>query len=96
MNESPRPPRRLLRRTEAAKYLRDEYGIPCEASSLRTMAHTGRGPKFQKYSRFPMYDVPDLDAYAQSKLSPKVNSTSELTALRAVTSPASIPALDAA
>jgi hypothetical protein len=76
---NPRP----LRRNEGAAYIRDTYNLPCQASSLRTMACKGTGPAYRKGSRFPLYDVADLDAWAQSKLSPKVRSTSELTALRA-------------
>jgi hypothetical protein len=78
--------RRLLRRTEAAQYLRDKYNIPCEASSLRTLACKGTGPAFQKCGRYPLYDEPDLDSFALAKMSPKVRSTSELTARRAASS----------
>jgi hypothetical protein len=81
---------RPLRRNEAAAYIRDRYNLPCEASSLRTLACKGTGPVYRKGSRFPLYDAADLDAWARSKLSPKVRSSSELTALRASTS---IPAL---
>jgi hypothetical protein len=88
MNESSQPLRRLLRRSEAAKYLREIFNIPCESSSLRTMACKGTGPAFQKCGRYPLYAEPDLDAFAMAKMSPKVRSTSELTALRAA-SPAS-------
>jgi hypothetical protein len=77
---------RPLRRNEAAAYIRDTFNMPCQASSLRTMACKGTGPAFRKGSRFPLYDVADLDAWAQSKLSPKVRSTSELTALLATAS----------
>ena len=45
---------RPLRRDEAAAYIRNRYNLPCEASSLRTMAHKGTGPAFQKFSRFPL------------------------------------------
>jgi hypothetical protein len=81
---------RPLRRNEAAAYIRARYNLPCEASSLRTMACRGTGPAYRKGSRFPLYDVADLDAWAQSKLSPKVRSTSELTALRAASGPAQV------
>jgi hypothetical protein len=77
---------RPLRRADAATYIRNRYNLPCEASSLRTMACKGTGPAFRKGSRFPLYDIADLDAWAESKLSPKVKSTSELSALRAVSS----------
>jgi hypothetical protein len=90
MNDGSQLPQRLLRRSEAAQYLKDQFNIPCEASSLRTMAHKGTGPAFQKFSRFPLYAPEDLDSYAASKMSPKVKSTSELTALRAASTPAHV------
>jgi hypothetical protein len=77
---------RPLRRAEAAAYIRDRYNLPCEASSLRTLACRGTGPSYRVGGRFPLYDLADLDAWAQSKLSPKVRSTSELTALLATAS----------
>jgi hypothetical protein len=90
MNESSRPPRRLLRRSEAAKYLREKYNIPCESSSLRTTACKGTGPVFRKCGRYPLYDEADLDTFALAKMSPKVRSTSELTVLRAASAPAHV------
>jgi hypothetical protein len=79
----PHPISRPLRRVEAAAYIRDHYNLPCEPSSLRTMACKGTGPAFRKGSRFPLYSREDLDLWASAKISPKVRSTSELTALRA-------------
>ena len=81
---------RPLRRVEAAAYIRDRYNLPCEASSLRTVACKGTGPAFRRGGRFPLYSPVDLDAWVSAKTSPKVRSTSELTALRAVSQ--SIPA----
>lgn len=77
---------RPLRRNEAAAYIRDRYNLPCAASSLRTIAVKGTGPAFRKAGRFPLYELADLDSWAQAKLSPKVRSTSELSALRASSS----------
>ena len=82
---------RPLRRAEAAEYIRDTYNLPCQPGTLRTMACKGTGPAFRKGSRFPLYSKNDLDAWAASKISPRVHSTSELTALRAA-SPASFAA----
>jgi hypothetical protein len=82
--------KRLLRRVEAAARVREIHNIPCEASSLRTLAHNGKGPPFKKVGRFPLYDPDDLDAWVLAKSSPKVRSTSELTAPRTASS---IPAL---
>jgi hypothetical protein len=83
--------KRLLRRSEAASYVREKHNVPCEASSLRTLAHNGKGPPFRKVGRYPLYDPADIDSWVLAKSSPKVRSTSELTALRAV-SPAFIDA----
>ena len=79
MTDTPLPDR-PLRRNEAAAYIEQRHNYPCKASSLRTQAVYGTGPVFRKSGRFPVYDVADLDA---AKTSPKVRSTSELTALRA-------------
>src|SRR5215217_1806387 len=54
---------RLLRRAEAAKHVRERHNIPCEPSSLRTLAHNGKGPPFKKVGRFPLYDPHDIDAW---------------------------------
>lgn len=67
-----------LRRDEAAAYIRERYRLPCADKYLAKLAVVGGGPKFRKASRWPIYDVADLDAWAQSRISPKVGSTSEL------------------
>ena len=75
-------PARPLRRAEAAAYIRETYNLPCQPSSLRTMACKGTGPAFRRGSRFPLYSREDLDLWASAKIGPKVRSTSELTAMR--------------
>ena len=75
--------KRRLRRSEAAARVREIHNIPCEASSLRTLAHNGKGPPFIKVGRYPLYDPDDVDRWVVAKSSPKVKSTSELSALRA-------------
>jgi hypothetical protein len=67
-----------LRRDEAAAYIRDRYRLPCADKYLAKLAVTGGGPKFRKASRWPIYDRADLDEWAQSRISVKVSSTSEL------------------
>ena len=76
-------PDRPLRRNEAAAYIEQRHNYPCKPSSLRTQAVNGTGPVFRKSGRFPVYDIADLDDWVREKTSPKVRSTSELTALRA-------------
>jgi hypothetical protein len=69
---------RLLRRSEAAKYITQTYSIPCSPKTLAKLACIGGGPKFRLAGRFPLYPVSGLDVWAQSKIGPLVRSTSEL------------------
>lgn len=70
---------RLLRRTEAAKYVTNTYGIPCSAQTLAKLACLrSDGPPFRHAGRFPLYPTSGLDAWAQRKLGPLVRSTSEV------------------
>ena len=77
-------PDRLLRRTEAAKYVTDTYGIPCSPKTLAKLACVSSdGPPFRKAGRIPLYPKPDLDSWAQNKIGPLVRSTSECSSRRA-------------
>jgi hypothetical protein len=69
---------RRLRRDAAAAYITDKHGIPCSPRTLAKYAVIGGGPAFRKAGRFPLYDLSDLDQWAESKIGPRVNSTSEL------------------
>ena len=69
---------RLLRRSKAAKYIEDTYGIPCSPKTLAKYACIGGGPPFRLAGRFPLYPVSGLDAWAQKKIGPLVRSTSEV------------------
>jgi hypothetical protein len=70
---------RLLRRTEAAKYVTETYGLPCSPKTLAKLACvSSEGPPFRMAGRFPLYPQPDLDVWAQKKIGPLVRSTSEL------------------
>jgi hypothetical protein len=70
---------RLLRRTEAAKYVTETYGFPCSPKTLAKLACvSSEGPPFRLASRFPLYPVSGLDAWAQKKIGPLVRSTSEV------------------
>jgi hypothetical protein len=72
-------PRRLLRRSAAAKYIDDNW-FRYSAKTMAKDAVVGGGPKFRKAGRTPLYDPADLDQWARSRLSPLVTSTSELAA----------------
>jgi hypothetical protein len=71
------PPRRRLRRREASVYLRAVWGIERAPATLAKLACIGGGPPFYKDGRIPIYDRPDLDDWAQSRLSAKMRSTSD-------------------
>jgi hypothetical protein len=70
---------RLLRRTEAAQYVTNKFGIPCSPKTLAKLACVrSDGPPFRLAGRFPLYSTDGLDAWAQSKIGPLVRSTSEV------------------
>jgi hypothetical protein len=71
-------PERLLRRTAAAKYVTDTYGFPCSPKTLAKLACvTSQGPPFRLAGRIPLYPTSGLDEWAQNKIGPLVQSTSE-------------------
>jgi hypothetical protein len=67
-----------MRRADAARYIRESYGIPCVATTLAKYACIGNGPVFRKAGKFPLYSRDDLDAWARSRLGEPVQSTSAL------------------
>jgi hypothetical protein len=70
---------RLLRRTEAAKYVTETYGFPCSPKTLAKLACVSSdGPAFRLAGRVPLYPTTSLDIWAQSKIGPLVRSTSEV------------------
>ena len=69
---------RLLRRTEAAKYITDNFGFSCSPRTLAKLACvSSTGPPFRLAGRFPLYPTSGLDAWALAKIGPLVRSTSE-------------------
>jgi hypothetical protein len=70
-------PQRMLRRVEAAQYVRDTWGMPLSRQTLAKLATIGGGPPFRRVGRFPLYEVADLNAWALSRLGPKQRSTSD-------------------
>ena len=67
----------LLRRTNAAAYVRERYGFPCSTSWLAKLAVVGGGPAFRRAGRYPLYSVTDLDSWAKARMSRVVRSTAE-------------------
>jgi hypothetical protein len=70
-------PNRMLRRREAAEYVREKWGVPCAHKTLAKLAVVGGGPSFLRFSRVPLYSSESLDAWVRSKLSQQFKSTSE-------------------
>jgi hypothetical protein len=73
MNVSPR----YRRRSDAARYVRETWGLPCSASWLAKLAVVGGGPVFRKAGRFPIYADADLDSWSQARIGAPRSSTSE-------------------
>jgi hypothetical protein len=67
-----------MRRADAARYIRETYGIPCVTTTLAKYACIGGGPAFRKAGKFPMYSRDDLDTWANRRFGRRVYSTSEL------------------
>ncbi len=66
-----------LKLGEASQYIRSTYGVPCSLASLEKMASTGGGPAFVKVSRYPMYEIDELDRWVESRTSRVKASTSD-------------------
>jgi hypothetical protein len=80
MTTVPDNPDALLRRQPTAAAL-TAAGFQTSPKTLATLATRGGGPRFRKYGRYPVYRWGDALAWAKSRLSAPVNSTSELDAL---------------
>jgi hypothetical protein len=63
-------------RRGAAHFL-TERGYKTAPATLARLACVGGGPAFRRFGRRPLYDEGDLLAWAQSRLSPPMQSTSE-------------------
>lgn len=70
------PPETLVVRDDAAVILTDA-GYPIASTTLATKASRGGGPPYRLYGRKPLYRVSDLLAWAESRCSKIVTSTSE-------------------
>ncbi len=77
-SQSPTSVAHYMRRADAARYIRDTYGIPCVATTLAKYACLGGGPAFRKAGKFPIYSRDDLDAWANHRFGKRVHSTSDL------------------
>jgi hypothetical protein len=67
---------KYYRRSDAAHYVRETWGIPCSPKWLAKLAVVGGGPIFRKAGRFPLYTSADLDQWAGSRIGEPRRSTS--------------------
>jgi hypothetical protein len=72
----PSNPDTLVTRRRGAEAL-TEAGYPTACATLATLACRGGGPPYQRYGSRVVYRWGDLLAWAQSRLSAPVRSTSE-------------------
>jgi hypothetical protein len=70
------PSAKFLGRSDAATYITRRYGFPCSPQWLAKLAVMGGGPFFRKAGKYPIYEPPDLDQWAQSRIGPLQRSTS--------------------
>lgn len=77
MQETNPSKQEYYRRQDAARYIRETWSQPCQPQWLAKLAVTGGGPLFRRCGRFPLYCKMDLDAWAESRLSPPMRSTSD-------------------
>jgi hypothetical protein len=66
----------FIRRAEAAVYLKSRYGIGSKAT-LAKLACLGGGPVFRLIGKIPVYQLADLDEWAQSRITAPRRSTSD-------------------
>ena len=67
---------KYLRRVEAARHVRNTWGIPCSPNWLAKLAVVGGGPVFRKGGRYPLYLASDLDVWAAARIGAPRLSTS--------------------
>ena len=68
---------RGMTRAETARYISTRW-FPYSAKTLAKVAVIGGGPPFRKAGRLPLYEKTDCDAWAETKIGPRVYSTSQL------------------
>lgn len=66
----------FMSRREAAEYL-TARGLTVSHTTLQKWATTGGGPTYRRFGRRAVYSPSDLDAWAESKLTAPMRSTSE-------------------
>jgi hypothetical protein len=73
-----------LRRGDVPAYLKEAHGVRVAKQTLAKYALTGDGPAYQRFGKFAMYPVAEIDRWAKARFSALAKSTSELTTANAV------------
>ena len=71
---------RYLDRREAAQYLTEQLGLKTSWRTLQKLATVGGGPTYRIFGIRAVYTAPDLDGWADAKLSAPRTSTSDVLA----------------
>ncbi len=66
-----------LRRDDAARYIRETWGIPCSRAWMAKLSVVGGGPVYRLAGRFPIYAPADLDAWAKERIGAPQTSSSD-------------------
>ena len=67
---------KFLRRKEAAAFVRERFGLPCQPTTLSKLATVGGGPVYRKMGRIPLYRPSDLAAWAATRVGRPMRSSS--------------------
>ena len=65
-------------RREAADYLTEERGLKTSWRTLQKLATVGGGPVYRIFGNRAVYTEPDLDVWADEKLTAPRSSTSDV------------------
>ena len=79
---------RGLRRVPAAEYVRDTYGLRCSPAYLEKLGSTGGGPLYYRLGHQVIYEIPDLDVWALSRISGPLSKASDVPEAHADRAPA--------
>jgi len=74
-------------RRNAAKYVRENFGIRCSEKWLAKLAVTGGGPRYWKNGRAVLYRCDALDAWVAQRVNGPWTSSSDPEAKEALKSP---------
>lgn len=67
-----------LRRNDAARYIRETWGIPCSRVWMAKLVSVGGGPTYRLAGRFPIYAPADLDSWAKARIGAPQKSSSDV------------------